>query len=62
MKVKDYIEQLQQLDPERDIWVIYDSFSAFTPEVEVVSEDTGAFEYINKRNGVHIGDYAIVVG
>lgn len=31
MKVKDVIAVLQQLDQERDIWVIYDSYECFAP-------------------------------
>lgn len=31
MKVKDVIAVLQQLDQERDIWVVYDTFECFAP-------------------------------
>ena len=43
MKVKELIAELQKLDQERDIWVLYDwvlydTFFAQVPEFEVAKE------------------------
>ena len=38
MKVKELIAELQKLDQERDIWVLYDTFCAQVPEFEVAKE------------------------
>ena len=39
MKVKELIEQLQQLDQEKPIWVLYDGVVKIVPDIEVVEED-----------------------
>lgn len=33
--VKQFIEELQKLDQDKPIWVYYDSYYAFEPEVNV---------------------------
>ena len=38
MKVKELIAELQKLDQERDIWVLYDTFDAQVPCIEVAEE------------------------
>jgi hypothetical protein len=38
MKVKELIAELQKLDQERDIWVVYDTFDAQVPFLEVAKE------------------------
>lgn len=60
MKVKEYIEYLQALDQDKDIYVVYDSYIVFDPVAdEVADEDCvlkdGTIEY--KK-----GDYLIYAG
>ena len=38
MKVKELIAELQKLDQDRDIWVLYDTFDAQVPTIEVAEE------------------------
>ncbi len=56
MKVKEFIEQLQQLDQEKDIWIIYDTYSVWEPEVEII-KDNDSFAKPGK-----VGDYAMWAG
>ena len=56
MKVKEFIQQLQQLDQEKDIWIVYDTFSAWEPEVEVIDEDH------NTADAGKVGDYVMCAG
>jgi len=60
MKVKELITQLQQLDQEKDIWVLYDRYTAFAPEVEVYGSDF-RLDMVSDdiKNKVHDGDYVI---
>lgn len=58
MKVKEFIEQLQQLDQEKDIWLIYDTYMVWEPEVEVIKE-TDSF---GKDKGAEVGDYVMWAG
>ena len=60
MKVKEYIEYLQTLDQDKDIYVVYDGFMVFDPLVDDVADDDcpnndGTFEYRK-------GDYLIKAG
>ena len=55
MKVKEFIEQLQKLDQDKNIWIIYDTFSVWEPEVETIDED-------HKGHGAEVGDYAMFAG
>lgn len=60
MKVKEYIEYLQTLDQERDIYVVYDGFLVFDPLVdEVVDED---WVRIDGTIECKKGDYLIKAG
>lgn len=61
MKVKEFIRQLEQLDQEKEIFVIYDSFSLFDPEVEVADEDSCRLHYLEQK-GLREGDYVIIAG
>jgi hypothetical protein len=56
MKVKEFIQQLQQLDKEKDIWIIYDTFSVWEPEVEIIN-DKDSFAKPGK-----VGDYVMWAG
>lgn len=60
MKVKEYIESLKKLDQEKNIWMIYDSFSVFDPTPDRVA---GAYEAQRfAKHGIKEGDYIIGVG
>ena len=53
MKVKELIEQLQQLNPEKDIWVVYDCIYPKIPSFDELEEDD-----IMWKDGAKVGDYA----
>lgn len=38
MKVKELIELLQNLDQEKNIWVLYDTFEPQEPDFEICKE------------------------
>ena len=60
MKVKELIEQLQKLDQEKGIWIIYDSFQPLKPEVDDVVQTEEDAEYFRcYENDVKVGDYVI---
>lgn len=60
MKVKEFINQLSQLDQEKEIWVLYDRYIAFQPEVEVYGENMRLDMMSDDiKNKVRIGDYVI---
>ena len=62
MKVKELIEQLQKLDQEKGIWIIYDSFQPLKPEVDDVVRTEDDAEYFRRyENDVSVGDYVITV-
>lgn len=63
MKVKEFIEQLQKLDPEKNIWEMYDPPCA-CGEVEVKHLVDGYADYavMFSDEGVEVGDYAIICG
>lgn len=63
MKVKELIEQLQKLDQERGIWIIYGSFQPIKPEVDGVVENEEDAEYYSRYSGegVKVNDYVIIV-
>lgn len=60
MKVKELIEQLQKLDQEKGIWIIYDGFQPINPEVdeEVINEEDAEY-YRRYEEDVKAGDYTI---
>ena len=55
MKVREYIEELQKLDPERDIWYVHE-VCVLPPELP----DQVADEYHARLWGVKEGDYLVV--
>lgn len=60
MKVKELIEQLQKLDQEKGIWIIYDSFKAYKPEVDdEVKSESEAYFFCRYGEDVRVGDYII---
>ena len=62
MKVKELIEQLQKLDQERGIWIIYDCHQPIKPEVDGVVETEEDAEYYSRYTdeGVKVNDYVII--
>ena len=52
MKVKELIEQLQQLDENKDIWVLYDCYAAQEPSFEPVKS-----YYVETVDELKEGDY-----
>lgn len=55
--VRQFIEELQKLDPDRNIWVLYDfPCDTYPPEVTVVGYAEA--EEV-KEEGVEPGDYCI---
>lgn len=62
MKVKELIEQLQKLDQEKGIWIIYDSFQPIKPEVddELINEEDADYYHLYEDD-VKAGDYKITV-
>lgn len=57
MKVKELIAELQKLDQERDIWVLYDTFDAQVPFIEVAKERDETSD-----GSVKAGDYVHFAG
>ena len=60
MKVKELIEQLQKLDQDKGIWIIYDTFQPIKPEVdeEVINEEDAEY-YRRYEEDCKVGDYTI---
>jgi len=61
MTVKELIEQLQELEQDRNIWIFYDyPYAAIEPEItDQASKDAAR---IFDVEGVKEGDYFIPVG
>ena len=58
MKVKEFIELLQKLDQERNIWVRYDGVYFYAPTIDKDNIDEWeAKEYWEQ--GIKEGDYTI---
>lgn len=55
MKVKELIEKLQELNPEKNIWIFYDLYAMKEPTIDttVDKETASRFEETNE------GDYLI---
>lgn len=62
MKVKEFIEHLQKLDQDRDVWIIYDTYLPVIPAVDDVIKTESDAEYFRRYEGdVKVGDYVITV-
>ncbi len=60
MTVQELIDQLKCLDPNRNVWIIYDSFANFEPDFFAIAD-----EQLAGRRGswdVKTGDYIMEVG
>lgn len=60
MKVRELIEHLKTLDPERNVWVVYDTFMYYQPDFSDVAGSADA--QFGRRAGVQEGDYKMEVG
>ena len=60
MKVKELIENLSKLDPDKGIWILYDYYALceIVPDSEADEEDVEQFGI----HGMKLGDYIINVG
>ncbi len=56
MKVKDFIDQLLELDPEKEIFVLYDTYALLEPTIIKVGKDSA---YHNEDKTLNEGDYYI---
>ena len=56
MKVKDFIDQLLELDPEKEIFVLYDTYALLEPTIIKVGKDSA---YHDKDKMLNKGDYYI---
>lgn len=66
MTVREYIEFLKKLDQDKQIWVVYDTFTAFEPIPDEVA-DEDCVERLGRDSETHgvgmkKGDYIIVAG
>lgn len=64
MKVKQLIELLRQFDPERNVWVIYDTFQAFPADdfAPIGKRDADKAENYDGDEQPAAGDIAMIVG
>ena len=63
MKVKELIAELQKLDQEKNIWLMYDPpFSCREVEVDHLSGCMTDYAKMFESEGVKEGDYAIICG
>ena len=54
MKVRDLISQLEKLDKDRNIYILYDMFALLEPIVEVADVDE-----VDDLSELKMGDYLI---
>lgn len=59
MKIRELVEYLRQFDPEKEVWVIYESWVAYP--AEFTPADADAATKFNS-DGVHQGDLIMEVG
>lgn len=61
MIVRDLIEKLKTLDPDKNIWVQYDTYFWYAFEIEgTVNEEK--MELVSRNKDVKTGDYYFEVG
>ena len=57
MKVKELIEQLQKLDQQKNIWILYDGFGEEEPDFVLATEDD-----VEILEQIKVGDYVHFAG
>jgi hypothetical protein len=62
MTVREYIAEMQKLDQDKNIWLMYDPpFSVSEPEItHLIGENLDYADMFEDR-GVKEGDYALIV-
>lgn len=61
MKVKELIEELNKLDPERNIWIIYDGYCPMEPDVDSYVSEEDVDRYKEYNENIEIDDYCMQV-
>lgn len=59
MKVKEFIELLQTLDQDKDIWMTYNDSGYIVNPPTITPEEEGFREMIERGNEVKKGDYLL---
>ena len=62
MKVKEVIAELQKLNQEKEIWVIYDGFLAIKPIPDDTQKDQEKYDTYDTDVVLNDGDYIITAG
>jgi hypothetical protein len=63
MTVRELIEHLQTLDPERNVWVIYDTYMVYEPDFSEIVTKMDALYFSQKCTAqMQKGDYKMEVG
>ena len=63
MKVKDLIELLKTVDPEAEVWHIYDPpYDCGEVELRHLVGDDADYAKMFAKEGVKEGDYAVIFG
>lgn len=61
MKVKELIKELNKLDPERNIWIIYDGYYPMEPDIDSYVSEEDVDRYKEHNKDVEISDYCMQV-
>ena len=61
MKVKELIKELNKLDPERNIWIIYDGFYPMEPDINSYVSEEDVDRYKEYDENIEIDDYCMQV-
>ena len=63
MTVREYIAELQKLDQDRNLWLIYDDGIFWDADVPSIVDEDALYKLGEDAEGeVEIGDYAIFAG
>lgn len=61
MKVRELIEELQKLDQDKNIWLMYDPpYAICEPDITHLIGDNSEYACMYDRDGVKEGDYAMI--
>lgn len=61
MKVKELIKELNKLDPERNIWIIYDGYYPMEPDIDSYVSEEDIDRYKEYDKDVEVSDYCMQV-
>lgn len=62
MTVKEFIEELQKLDQNKNIWQIYDMCEVWEPKILPLISCYSEYADMFAKDGVKKGDYAMLAG